>query len=100
MSVAVVCVDRGWGCVAHWWRRHPRGRGGRRRGWIMRPNESCNTVTSVLGSEISVWMGEVLSVGGVLNDGGGMSVVRGAYSAVVVVLRESGWLFSVSVLVL
>jgi hypothetical protein len=63
----------------------------------MRPNESCNTVTSVLGSEISVWMGEVLSVGGVLNDGGGMSVVRG--HTVVVVLCESGWLFSASVLV-
>lgn len=27
----------------------------------MRPNESCNIVTSVLGSEVSVWMGEVSS---------------------------------------
>lgn len=62
-EVAVVCVDRGRGCDGSMMEAAPGGRGGC--GRITRPNESCNTVTSVLGSEISVWMGEVLSGAGV-----------------------------------
>ena len=92
MSVVEVCEDNAWEVCAGSLLEASR---------ITRPNVSCMTVTSVLGSETAVCVGEAIAVV-VMALCWAMAEACGSCACgertVLVGLRETGWLFCASVL--